>query len=226
MSFVIPSAGVVRAVLIIMHGYGTSACDFASVGDYISKQCDGIEVHILDAFDELDGPSCRRWFDLGTDDEWHKFTNHKEETSNQILRVWSERIKAPAEKLSKYIDHVLSKHDGLRRSNVILAGFSQGAMMALHVGLKEQVGGIISFSGLLVDDSVIPLNTRDNTCSTKVLVIHGDTDDVVTMDQMESSCRHLFKANIHCEKHIEKGMNHSINMNCLQKAVEFVKSVI
>ena len=226
MSFVIPATGMVRAILIIMHGYGTSACDFASVGDYIAKQCDGIEVHILDAFDELDGPSCRRWFDLGADDEWGEFERHKDEASNKALRIWSERIKAPAEKLSNVIDGILSKHEGVDRSKVILAGFSQGAMMALHVGLKERVGGIISFSGLLVDDSVIPLNTRDNTCSTRVLVIHGDADDVVTMDQMESSCRHLFKANIQCDKHIEKGMGHSINMNCLQKAVEFLKSVI
>src|SRR5690606_23616967 len=41
---------------------------------------------------------------------------------------------------------------GLGPADTVLAGFSQGAMMALHTGLRlpEPLRGIIAFSGLLV----------------------------------------------------------------------------
>lgn len=206
MSFIIPAKETVKAILILMHGYGTSASDFAQIGDYFSKHCSNIEVHILDAFHEMNGPNCRCWFDL--------------ESNN--LSDWKTNIQPAGDELVKYIDKVLDSHKGLSYKNVILSGFSQGAMMSLHVGLMKNVGAIVAFSGLLLDQSVVKRTNID----TDVLLIHGDNDTVLPIDYMEEAATFLFKNNVKCAKYIERGMDHSINHNCLSRSLSFIQSFL
>lgn len=67
MSFIIPAKTAVKAVIILLHGYGTSAHDFADIGDHISRVCENAEVHVLDGFYEIE-PGSRMWFALDNDD--------------------------------------------------------------------------------------------------------------------------------------------------------------
>ena len=206
MSFIIPAKEVTKAILILMHGYGTSAADFAQIGDFFSKNCANIEVHILDAFHEMNGSNCRCWFDL--------------ESNN--LSDWKANIQPAGDELAKYIDKILENHKNLSYKNVILSGFSQGGMMSLHVGLKKNVGAIVSFSGMLLDTEV----AKAGNIETNVLLIHGDHDTVLPISFMEEASTVLFKNNVKTDKFIERGMDHSINHNCLSKSLNFIKSFV
>ncbi len=215
MSFVIDAKGVAKVVLIMMHGFGTSAEDFKDLAMYISAKCNNVEIHVLDAFEELDGPNCRMWFPL-TVDECSALFRTQEDQKN-TLNKWKERIAIPTVKLEEYINKIMASNRSFNMKNIILAGFSQGAMMALHVGLKNSVGCVVSFSGVLLDDKVV--NDRSTT---NVLIVHGGKDDVLPIENMKFSCRALFSSKINYEVHIEDNMQHSINDKCIKKAVEFI----
>ena len=202
MSFIVAAAETAKLVMVLMHGYGTSASDFEPISEFFSRKFNNIEIHVLDGFYELDAPDRRKWFNLESDNIAH----------------WRTDIKVSGEILAKAIDGILAEHKDLSKSNIILAGFSQGAMMALHVGLAKEVGGIISFSGALVDDSVVRPNT-----TTQVLLIHGDVDDIISLRDMKDSCSVIHKNNIQCSEYIEKGLGHSISLECLEEAAKFVE---
>ncbi len=202
MSFIVSATTTAKMIMILMHGYGTSASDFIPISEFFARKFNDIEIHVLDGFYELDSPVRRKWFNLESDNIAH----------------WRTDIKPAGEKLALYIKDVLKKHDGLTMSDVVLAGFSQGAMMALHVGLAEQVGGVISFSGALVDESV-----ANNNKTTQVLLIHGDCDDIISLKDMQESCRVLYRNNIPCSEYIEHELTHSISLGCLEKASEFIE---
>lgn len=206
MSNIIAATEAIKAILVLMHGYGTCAEDFMPIANFIAQKIKCVEIHVLDGYEEAHSARQRKWFNL--------------ESGNP--ENWKRDIQPAGEKMQKYIQDALKRYPELTKKNVIISGFSQGAMMALHVGLKESLGGIIAFSGVLVDDSVV----KQNDGSTKVLLIHVDKDDVIKLSEMEQSCQALFRSNIKYEKHVEPNIEHAINLNCLIKTNEFINEII
>jgi len=81
---------------------------------------------------------------------------------------------------------------GIPTQRIILAGFSQGAAMALHIGLRQadKLAGIMALSGYLL----LPTETdawHDNAKETPIFMAHGVHDPVVTYTLGESSYRKL-----------------------------------
>jgi len=75
--------------------------------------------------------------------------------------------------LDAFLDEELKRHQ-LDASRLALVGFSQGTMMALHVGLRraKQLAGIVGFSGALsgAEELKTEIKTRP-----PVLLAHGGT---------------------------------------------------
>ncbi len=63
--------------------------------------------------------------------------------------------------LDAYLDDVL-KERGLTEADLALVGFSQGTMMALHVGLRRAnpVAGIVGYSGMLVAPELLGVEIK------------------------------------------------------------------
>ena len=63
---------------------------------------------------------------------------------------------------------------------IILAGFSQGALMALDVGLRTDlnIAGIVAMSGGLYEENLPDLAPRKNL---PILIVHGTADDVIPL---------------------------------------------
>ena len=79
--------------------------------------------------------------------------------------------------LFRFLDTELERL-GLPPEAYALAGFSQGAMMALFTGLRRKVAprAIVSFSGALIAPHKL-LSERQNRAP--VLLVHGEADNVV-----------------------------------------------
>src|SRR5690606_23902822 len=79
--------------------------------------------------------------------------------------------------LREFPDDLWSQTD-ITPENTLLAGFSQGAMMALHVGLSldRPLMGIIGFSGALLPPEGFG---SDGVAKSPVCLVHGDNDSVV-----------------------------------------------
>jgi len=81
---------------------------------------------------------------------------------------------------------------GIPASRIILAGFSQGAAMALHIGLRQtdKFAGIMALSGyLLLPEQTDQFTTAAKT--TPVFMAHGVHDPVVPYALGDSSRRKL-----------------------------------
>jgi phospholipase/carboxylesterase len=117
-------------------------------------------------------------------------------------------------KVGAALDAELARH-GLDDSNLALVGFSQGTMMALHVGLRRKIApaAILGFSGVLVGPDHLSEATARNARgeTPPVLLVHGDRDDVIPPDALFMSADALGGAGIPCQWHLSAGVGHGID---------------
>jgi phospholipase/carboxylesterase len=101
-------------------------------------------------------------------------------------------LRAATPMLDAFLNEVLAERR-LPDSHLALVGFSQGAMLALHVGLRRQkpVGAIVAFSAAIYDTENL---AREIKSRPPVLMIHGEADPVVPFATMIAS-KELLKAN-------------------------------
>jgi len=92
---------------------------------------------------------------------------------------------------------------GRPTTRIMLAGFSQGAAMALHVGLRqtERLGGIIALSGYLLQPETFAAQITDAGLATPIFMAHGIGDDVVPYALGDGACRRLKKAGCEIDWH-------------------------
>jgi len=85
------------------------------------------------------------------------------------------------------------KARGIPADRIVLGGFSQGAAMALHVGLRypETLAGILALSGYLVLGDRVATERHPANRSTPTLVCHGIVDDVVPIRAGRASVAEL-----------------------------------
>lgn len=111
---------------------------------------------------------------------------------------------------------------GIAPEQTVLAGFSQGAMMALHVGLSldRPLMGIIAFSGALVPPE--GFGTRPLARS-PVCLVHGDMDEVVDPELSADADVALRLAGYEVHYHVSAGVAHGIAPDGLAFATAFIE---
>jgi phospholipase/carboxylesterase len=132
------SGGLPKQAVVLLHGYGSDGNDLIG----LAPQWQAILPDAV--FISPNGPdACRQfgagfqWFDVSFDGD--------------RLAKRQEGVVAARPVLVEFLQDLCSQ-SGITPENTILAGFSQGAMMALHVGLslEQPLMGIIGFSGALL----------------------------------------------------------------------------
>lgn len=138
--------------------------------------------------------------------------------------------------VSKYMKHI-----GEPYSRVVIAGFSQGAALALHAGLTLKhgpVAGIVSIGGWLPAPSLLVGRALLNKGGakrrspwhgeTRILFLHGKTDDVIPMTLAQHAVRTLqAKAGVtHVQFHPFDGVGHGMNDPMLEKFSKFLETVV
>jgi phospholipase/carboxylesterase len=111
------------------------------------------------------GYEMRAWFDiLGFDRTAHQ-DNAGIQATNRILHTLIEQ----------------EKSRGIKANRIILAGFSQGAAMALHCGLRypERLAGIIALSGYLPVADTLAAEISPANQSIPIFLAHGSFDGII-----------------------------------------------
>jgi phospholipase/carboxylesterase len=114
---------------------------------------------------------------------------------------------------------------GLTAADTILAGFSQGAMMALHTGLSlsEPLLGIVAFSGALLPPQGL---TEGALAKVPVCLVHGDSDDVVD-PVLSAEADHILRtAGYDVRYHSSPGVGHGIAPDGLAFATDFIGRLV
>src|SRR5205823_8095247 len=111
-------------------------------------------------------PTGRQWFPL-------TFRNPEERWVG---------VNQAAPMLNRFLDAELARRK-LPPSALALVGFSQGTMMAHHVGLRRAVApaAIVGYSGMLVfaSEAAPEALAAEIRSRPPVLLIHGDRDDLI-----------------------------------------------
>ena len=188
------AGGPARQLVVLLHGYGADGNDLISLAPHWARLLPGAAFVSPHApFPCEMGPYGRQWFGF----------------ENRDPAALLAGAQAAAGILDGFIDSELARL-GLDTSRLALVGFSQGAMMALHVALRrpEPVAAVVGYSGALI----APERLADEAAARPpVLLIHGDADQVVPYQALAAARQALEAAGIPVTAETRPGLAHGID---------------
>jgi phospholipase/carboxylesterase len=205
-----PRRGAARQLVVFLHGFGADGNDLIEIGrawQALLPDAAFVSPHAPERC--MQAPVGRQWFAL-------TFRNPDER--------WLGVNKA-APVLERFIDAELARRN-LPPSALALVGFSQGTMMALHVGLRRAVApaAIVGYSGMLVvpNDGPPECIAKEIKSRPPVLLVHGTQDELIPMDALFLSANGLSQLEIPVEWHLSAGIGHGIDPEGLRHGGEFL----
>ena len=205
-----PASGETRSAVVFLHGYGANGADLLGLADPLAEHMPDTLFLSPDAPEACAGaPMGFQWFPIPWIDG-----SSEEEANAGLMRA--------AEDLDAFLDGVMVDED-LLPEQVMVLGFSQGTMMALHVlpRREDPVAGIVAFSGRLLMPEVL---SDEVVSRPPVLLIHGDQDDVVPPQSLPQAAEALQGAGWEeVYAHIMKGTAHGIAPDGLSVALAFMR---
>jgi len=189
----IEPTGAASALVVLLHGYGANGEDLIALGEDWERRLPQAVFVAPDAPETIPGmPGALQWFPL-------------------TLRDPNERwrgVVAARPALDRFLDAELARYR-LAADRLLLVGFSQGTMLALHVGLRRDVApaAIVGYSGLLAG----PEHLAETTARPPVLLIHGEADDLIPADALHIAREQLAGAGLLVEWHVREGLGHGID---------------
>ena len=205
-----PLSGEIRSAVVFLHGYGANAADLIGLADPLGEHMPDTLFIAPDAPEECAGsPMGFQWFPIPWIDG-----SSEEESRQGMLRA--------VDDLNAFLDGVMVDED-LLPEQVIVFGFSQGTMMALHVlpRREDPVAGLVACSGRLLEPELL---IDEVVCRPPVLLIHGDMDEVVPPQAMGQAAEGLQAAGWkEVYGHVMKGTGHGIAPDGLSVALAFMR---
>jgi phospholipase/carboxylesterase len=205
-----PRSGAARQLVVFLHGYGADGNDLIEIGrawQQLLPQAAFVSPHAPEPCGQA--PVGRQWFAL---------------TFRDPNERWVGANKA-APLLERFLDAELARQQ-LPPSALALVGFSQGTMMALHVGLRRAAppAAIVGYSGLLVlpPDGSPETLAADVRSRPPVLLVHGDQDELIPVEALFQGSQALAAMGVPVEWHLSAGIGHGIDPEGLRHGGEFL----
>ena len=196
-----------RSLVILLHGYGSNGEDLIGLAPHWQAALPATAFVSPNAPERCPGaPGGFQWWDI----------------AGGGARAAGAARAAPV--LDAFIDSELATH-GLTEANLALVGFSQGTMIALHVGPRRArtLAGIVGYSGMLADEAGLadPATTRP-----PVLLIHGAADPMIPISAFRQAQSALTRHGFAVESHVSPNLDHSIDLAGLQLGGRFLARVL
>jgi phospholipase/carboxylesterase len=205
-----PRSGQAKQLVIFLHGYGADGNDLIDIGrawQNLRPDAAFVSPHAPRPCGQA--PTGREWFPLTFRDPGERWAG----------------VTMAAPGLESFLDAELARLS-LPPSALALVGFSQGTMMALHVGLRRPVSpaAIVGYSGMLaMPEDLDPAGFAAQIKSRPpVLLAHGDQDPLIPVQALFHAAQSLAALEVPAEWHISPGIGHGIDQEGLRQGGEFL----
>jgi phospholipase/carboxylesterase len=198
-----PRQGAATHLVVLLHGYGADGNDLIGLAPALQKAMPTAAFVAPNAPERCPGAGYQ-WFALSRIDP-HEL---------------AQGVGAAAPTLDAFLDAERSRLD-LAGDRLALIGFSQGTMMALHVGLRRQAmpAAIVGFSGVLVSPEQLP---KSENAKPPVLLTHGDADTLIPAIATIEAANALGGAGLLVRWHFSQGIAHGIGPDAIALAADFL----
>lgn len=201
------AGGPPNALVVLLHGWGADGDDLMGLAAAWSRKLPHAR------FVTPNGPYPCDQNPMGR--QWFSFRDSA-----------PERISAEAAQARAIIDAYLDGELGrlaLGEDRLVIAGFSQGAMMALHVALRRPraCAAVVSYSGALIADETLG---QEITARPPVFLAHGDADQVVPFESLEAAVAALGAMDVPVRWHAAQGIGHGIDDEGVALGGEFISA--
>ena len=195
----------IKNAIILLHGYGGDGKDISMLTMNWKRFLPNTIFLCPNGHEPCPiNPSVFQWFDLTKDDP------------NYIL----EQSLRAEKKLNNFINQIKDEFK-IENKKICLSGFSQGCMMSLNIGLtaNEEFNCIVGFSGKIINQS--DLKSRKKV-STSAILIHGDSDQVVSPNFLLEAKDFLIRNDVSIETHLIKNCDHFIPTEASSIALNYI----
>ena len=203
------AGGTPKSIVVLLHGFGSDGNDLISLSPLWSDALPHtLFVSPHAPFPCALGPFGRQWFGLESLDPAAVLPGLRE--ASVILDA--------------FLDGLLSDH-GLTAANLALVGFSQGAMLSLHAGLRRTVplAGIVGYSGALYGGELLPQELKSRP---PVLLVHGEEDGVIPYFALADAATRLQAVDVPVRACGRPDLAHGIDEEGIQLAKAFLATVL
>ena len=202
-------SGRATSVVVFVHGYGADGADLLGLGDALAPHLPDTVFVAPDAPQPCVGnPFGFQWFPI----PWLDGSSEEAAKAGMAESVVL---------FNEFLDARLAE-EGVGPEAMALVGFSQGAMMSLHVAPRraQAVAGVAAISGRLL---VPELLAAEAVVKPPVLLVHGDQDPVVPFADMGLAGDALVAAGFETYGHVMEGTGHGIAPDGMGVTLQFLK---
>lgn len=215
--------GIPKKLIIFLHGYldDSSALD-AKLQPFLENLQD-CALHIPQAPHKCEvGKGMRQWYSM------YRFDPHYErrdvKTFDDFLRYYDRMalgLEETHQYLLPYIEQTLSEYN-LDYKDLVLCGFSQGAMVALYTALmgEGKVSGLVSFSGILAGWQHVMKHAQNRP---DTLLIHGNSDKSLRPEALDFTQKQLQNLGCQVQTYVFNHGDHELSAEGLRAASDFIK---
>ena len=201
-------SGKATSIVVFVHGYGADGADLLGLADVLGPHLPDTMFYAPDAPQACKGnPFGYQWFPI----PWMDGSSEAAAAAG---------LAASAEALNAFLDACLAETE-LTDADLALVGFSQGAMMSMHVAPRraKAIACVVAISGRLLEPEALAGAVRVRP---PVLLIHGDEDGVVPFASMKAAGDVLVATEFETYSHVMRGTGHGIANDGLEAALGFL----
>ena len=198
------SGGAPKQIVVLLHGFGSSGADMIALAPQWQEA-------LPDALFLAPHAPQRCGF-MGGGYQWWGL-------SGLAPAALAAGAASAAPAIDAFIDRKLEQY-GLTEADLALVGFSQGTMMALHVGLRrpKAVAAVVGYSGMLTSTA----DLAKEFPRPPVLLVHGSADPVVPVAALHMAEAELKRLAVPVTTHVSMGVPHSVDPVGLRLGRDFI----